>query len=162
MPYKEKEIEKLYYTIGEVAQLFGVNTSHIRFWSNEFDVIRPSTNKKGNRMYTRDDIENFRKIYHLVKEKGYTLRGAKTELKDMKNRPAEVLVAAEPDHEITAEGQVSLFDTVTTFERPNTMAMNESASDDDYVNRMAIRSSLEKMRHQLLDLRKEINDMAKA
>jgi len=62
MPYKEKEIEKLYYTIGEVAQLFDVNTSHIRFWSNEFDVIRPATNKKGIRLYTREDIENFKKI----------------------------------------------------------------------------------------------------
>ena len=77
MPYKEKEIEKLYYTIGEVAQLFQVNTSHIRFWSKEFDVIKPATNKKGNRLYTQADIDNFRKIYHLVKEKGYTLKGAK-------------------------------------------------------------------------------------
>ena len=77
MPYKEKEIEKLYYTIGEVAQMFNVNTSHIRFWSKEFDVIRPATNKKGNRMYTQPDIENFKKIYHLVKEKGFTLKGAK-------------------------------------------------------------------------------------
>ena len=82
MPYKEKEIEKLYYTIGEVAQMFNVNTSHIRFWSKEFDVIRPATNKKGNRMYTQPDIENFKKIYHLVKEKGFTLKGSKTVLKD--------------------------------------------------------------------------------
>src|SRR5205085_4709583 len=84
MPYKEKEIEKLYYTIGEVAQMFNVNTSHIRFWSKEFEVIRPATNKKGNRLYTQSDIENFRKIYHLVKEKGFTLKGAKSELKDSK------------------------------------------------------------------------------
>src|SRR4051812_30706235 len=91
MPYKEKEIEKLYYTIGEVAQMFNVNTSHIRFWSKEFDVIRPATNKKGNRMYTQSDIENFKKIYHLVKEKGFTLKGAKTELKDRKVFKSEPL-----------------------------------------------------------------------
>src|SRR3954469_24639334 len=86
MPYKEKEIEKLYFTIGEVAQLFNVNTSHIRFWSKEFDVIRPATNKKGNRLYTQSDIENFKKIYHLVKEKGFTLKGAKSELKESRTK----------------------------------------------------------------------------
>ena len=84
MPYKEKEIEKIYFTIGEVADMFQVNSSHIRFWSKEFDVIKPATNRKGNRMFTQSDIENFRKIYHLVKEKGYTLKGAKHELKNFK------------------------------------------------------------------------------
>src|SRR6185503_11931367 len=93
MPYKEKEIEKIYYTIGEVAEMFQVNTSHIRFWSNEFDVIKPSTNKKGNRLYTQSDIENLRKIYHLVKEKGFTLKGAKVELKKAASAPK---VVAEP------------------------------------------------------------------
>src|ERR1043166_7369376 len=86
MPYKEKEIEKLYYTIGEVARMFDVNTSHIRFWSKEFEVIKPATNKKGNRLYTQSDIDNFKKIYHLVKEKGFTLKGAKVELKTDKHR----------------------------------------------------------------------------
>src|SRR3954470_2076340 len=86
MPYKEKEIEKLYYTIGEVAQMFSVNTSHIRFWSKEFEVIRPATNKKANRLYTQADLENFKRIYHLVKEKGCTLKGAKSELKESKSR----------------------------------------------------------------------------
>ena len=85
MPYKEKEIEKIYYTIGEVAEMFQVNTSHIRFWSNEFDVIKPSTNKKGNRLYTQSDIENLKKIYHLVKEKGFTLQGAKEMLRNDNN-----------------------------------------------------------------------------
>src|SRR3954466_12454141 len=94
MPYKEKEIEKLYFTIGEVAQMFNVNTSHIRFWSKEFEVIRPATNKKGNRLYTQSDIENFRKIYHLVKEKGFTLKGAKSELKDSKMKTKGVATTA--------------------------------------------------------------------
>src|SRR5437763_14110605 len=86
MPYKEKEIEKLYYSIGEVARMFEVNTSHIRFWSKEFDVIKPATNKKGNRLFTKADVENLKKIYYLVKEKGFTLKGAKIELKEERKR----------------------------------------------------------------------------
>lgn len=82
MPYKEKEIEKKYYTIGEVAEMFGVATSLIRFWESEFDTIRPKKNRKGNRQFTKEDIENIRIIYHLVKEKGYTLQGAKDILKN--------------------------------------------------------------------------------
>lgn len=78
---QEKETEKLFYSIGEVADLFDVNTSLIRFWEKEFDVITPSKNKKGNRLFTKKDIENFKHIFHLVKEKGYTLQGAKENLK---------------------------------------------------------------------------------
>lgn len=85
MPYKEKPIEKLYYTIGEVAKLFDVNTSLIRFWEKEFDIIKPQKNKKGNRLFTADDIKNFQIIYHLVKERGYTLQGAKDKLKENKD-----------------------------------------------------------------------------
>nr|WP_319401497.1 MerR family transcriptional regulator [uncultured Carboxylicivirga sp.] len=82
MPYKEKKVEKLYYSIGEVADMFEVNTSLIRFWEKEFDVIKPHKNKKGNRMFTPKDIENFHLIYHLVKEKGMTLKGAQKKLKE--------------------------------------------------------------------------------
>ncbi|MBN2697361.1 MAG: MerR family transcriptional regulator [Bacteroidales bacterium] len=82
MPYKEKKIEKLYYSIGEVAKMFNVNTSLIRFWEKEFDIIKPKKNKKGNRMFTQTDIDNFHIIYHLVKEKGMTLRGAKKKLRE--------------------------------------------------------------------------------
>jgi DNA-binding transcriptional MerR regulator len=85
MPYKEKKIEKLYYSIGEVADMFGVNTSLIRFWEKEFDIIKPHKNKKGNRFFTKDDIENFHLIYHLVKERGLTLKGAKKKLKENKD-----------------------------------------------------------------------------
>jgi len=84
MPYKEKKIEKLYYSIGEVAKMFGVNTSLIRFWEKEFDIIKPKKNKKGNRFFTVQDIENIKLIYHLVKERGMTLSGAKKKLKDNK------------------------------------------------------------------------------
>ena len=84
MPYKERQIEKLYYSIGEVARMFNVNTSLIRFWEKEFDIIKPKKNKKGNRFFTRQDIENLHLIYHLVKEKGLTLNGAKKKLKENK------------------------------------------------------------------------------
>jgi DNA-binding transcriptional MerR regulator len=82
MAYKEKEIEKLYYSIGEVAELFNVAPSLIRFWESEFDIIKPKKNRKGNRQFTREDIENVKTIYHLVKEKGFTLQGAKEMLKN--------------------------------------------------------------------------------
>lgn len=81
MSLAEKEITKLYYTIGEVAEMFDVNTSLIRFWEKEFSAIKPKKNKKGNRLFTAKDIENIRLIYHLVKEKGFTLEGAKSQLK---------------------------------------------------------------------------------
>lgn len=82
MAYKEKEIEKLYYSIGEVADLFNVAPSLIRFWESEFDIIKPKKNRKGNRQFTREDIDNVRTIYHLVKEKGFTLQGAKEMLRN--------------------------------------------------------------------------------
>jgi DNA-binding transcriptional MerR regulator len=82
MPYKEKKVEKLYYSIGEVAELFKVNASLIRFWEKEFDIIKPKKNKKGNRFFTAQDIDNIQLIFHLVKERGLTLSGAKKKLKD--------------------------------------------------------------------------------
>ena len=73
---------KLYYSIGEVSQMFEVNASLIRFWEKEFSVIKPKKNKKGNRLFTQKDVDNFRLIYHLVKEKGFTLEGAKKQLRE--------------------------------------------------------------------------------
>jgi DNA-binding transcriptional MerR regulator len=80
----EKKIrsDKMFYSIGEVATMFNVNTSLIRYWENEFDVIKPQKNKKGNRLFTQKDIENFHLIWHLVKERGMTLSGAKKKIKD--------------------------------------------------------------------------------
>lgn len=74
--------EKRYYNIGEVAKAFHVNTSLIRFWEKEFDVLQPKKNAKGNRKFTPEDIKNLQFIYHLVKERGFTLEGAKTHLKE--------------------------------------------------------------------------------
>ncbi|MFD2696554.1 MerR family transcriptional regulator [Mesonia sediminis] len=79
--------KKLYYGIGEVAEAFEVNTSLIRFWEKEFDILKPKKNAKGNRKFTPEDIENLEKIYHLVKERGFTLEGAKIQLKAEKSKP---------------------------------------------------------------------------
>jgi len=73
--------KKRYYKIGEVANAFGVNTSLIRFWEGEFEVIKPKKNAKGNRLFTIEDVENFKIIFNLVKERGFTLDGAKQKLK---------------------------------------------------------------------------------
>ncbi|WP_203294141.1 MerR family transcriptional regulator [Luteirhabdus pelagi] len=76
--------EKRYYGIGEVADAFGVNASLIRFWEKEFDILQPKKNAKGNRKFTPEDIKNLEFIYHLVKERGFTLEGAKIHLRENK------------------------------------------------------------------------------
>jgi DNA-binding transcriptional MerR regulator len=78
--------EKRYYGIGEVARAFDVNTSLIRFWEKEFDVLQPKKNAKGNRKFTPKDIKNLQLIYHLVKERGFTLEGAKTHLREERQK----------------------------------------------------------------------------
>ncbi len=79
------EQKKIYHSIGEVADLFQVNKSLIRFWEKEFSIIKPKKNKKGNRYFTKKDIKNFEIIFHLVKERGYTLDGAKKKLRENKD-----------------------------------------------------------------------------
>jgi DNA-binding transcriptional MerR regulator len=74
--------EKRYYSIGELAKAFNVNASLIRFWDKEFDVLKPKKNAKGNRMFTPEDVKNLQLIFHLVKERGFTLEGAKVHLKE--------------------------------------------------------------------------------
>lgn len=73
---------KLYYSIGEIAKAFGVNASLIRFWEKEFDSIKPKKNAKGDRKFTPEDVKNLQLIFHLVKERGFTLDGAKIHLKE--------------------------------------------------------------------------------
>lgn len=73
--------EKLYYSMGEVAEMFDVNTSLIRHWESQFSILRPKRNKKGNRLFSPQDVENLKLIYHLVKERGMTLEGAKKALR---------------------------------------------------------------------------------
>lgn len=88
------EATKLYYSMGEVSEMFDVNPSLIRYWESQFDVLRPKKNKKGNRMFTPQDVEQLKLIYHLVKEKGMTLEGAKRSLRSNRGgleRDAELL-----------------------------------------------------------------------
>ncbi len=81
MAYKEKEIEKLYYSIGEVAQMLDVNTSLLRYWESEFKEMQVRKDRNGVRLFTKPDIEMLKTIYSLVKEKGFTIEGAKLQLK---------------------------------------------------------------------------------
>jgi DNA-binding transcriptional MerR regulator len=88
MPYKEPKIERLQYSISEVAEMFGENISMIRYWSDRFKgIINPARNNKGNRMFSAKDVDTFKIIYHLVKERGMTLDGAKKRI--MENRNGE-------------------------------------------------------------------------
>lgn len=80
MPYKEKKVEKLYYSIGEVSEMLGVPVSTVRFWENEFEILKPFKNKKGNRLFTPEDIRNLKIIHRLLKEQGMTIAGARKHL----------------------------------------------------------------------------------
>ncbi|MBS7563073.1 MerR family transcriptional regulator [Mucilaginibacter sp. Bleaf8] len=82
MPFKEREISKMYYTMGEVTAMFDVNHSLIRYYEKEFDILQPKKNKKGNRYFTPEDIENLKIIFHLIRDKGYTIQGAKDHLRN--------------------------------------------------------------------------------
>ncbi|WP_118196707.1 MerR family transcriptional regulator [Albibacterium indicum] len=85
MPYKESdEIKKMYYTMGEVTAMFNVAPSQIRFYEKEFSILQPKKNKKGNRLFREEDISNLKIIFSLIKEKGYTLQGARDYLKSNK------------------------------------------------------------------------------
>ncbi len=77
--------DKTYYSIKEVSKIFNVNISLIRFWEKEFNIIKPKKNKKGNRYFTKNDIENLHLIYHLVKERKYTLDGARKKIRENKS-----------------------------------------------------------------------------
>ena len=82
MVLKKEKPQKLYFSISEVAQLFNVNESTLRFWEKEFDIIQPRKTHNGTRYYKQEDIDNVRVVYHLVKEQGMKLAGARQKLKD--------------------------------------------------------------------------------
>lgn len=84
-PYKEKKIEKLFYSTGETAKILNVNITVIRYWEKEFDIIKPRKNNKGNRLFSKKDLENLKMIHHLLKNKGFTIKGAKKTLQSKKN-----------------------------------------------------------------------------
>ena len=144
MPYKEREIEKMYYTIGEVAKMFKVNTSHIRFWSKHFDAIKPSTNKKGNRMYTPEDIEIIGRIYHLVKEKGFTLKGAQVEMQQMKKK---MRIEGKAIAGGLKEDGPTLFEDDTT------------GTKEALIKNAALKKSLLKIKESLAQIQRELNTL---
>lgn len=78
---EKEETEKLYYSISEVSEMFELNASTLRFWEKEFEVLKPNKNKKGNRLFTRRDIDNIAQIVDLVKQKGFTIQGAREQLR---------------------------------------------------------------------------------
>ena len=80
-----QNLDKLYYTIGEVAEMFDVSRSLLRYWENEFSFLTPRKNRKGDRLFTKENIQQVQIIYNLVKERGFTLEGAKQELRKEKN-----------------------------------------------------------------------------
>jgi DNA-binding transcriptional MerR regulator len=82
MPYKEAKVEKLFYSIGEVAEILDVPVSTVRFWENEFDILKPMKNKKGNRLFTPSDLRNLRIIHRLVRQEGMTLTGVRKKLSE--------------------------------------------------------------------------------
>ena len=82
MPYREKKVEKPYYQIGEVSDMFSEPVSKIRFWEKEFDILKPKKKNKGNLLFMQEDIKNLRLIHHLLRERGMTLDGAKKYLKN--------------------------------------------------------------------------------
>ena len=84
MTLNNNPTKKLFYKISEVSEMFSVNISAIRFWEKEFDILKPKKNKKGNRLFTPKDIKNIQIIYHLLKERGFTVEGAKKKLKENK------------------------------------------------------------------------------
>ena len=87
---EKEETEKLYYSISEVSEMFDLNASTLRFWEKEFEVLRPAKNKKGNRLFTAKDLEHIATIVDLVKHKGFTIQGAREQLKHSDN--------GDPDH----------------------------------------------------------------
>ena len=95
--------EKRYYGIGEVAKAFCVKTSLIRFWEKEFDILQPKKNAKGNRKFTPDDIKHLQLIYHLVKERGFTLEGAKIHLKEEKKQVLSTFEIIQKLEQVKAE-----------------------------------------------------------
>jgi len=90
--------EKLYYSMGEVTKAFDVNASLLRFWEKEFDIIKPKKNSRGNRKFTQEDIKNLQTIYHLVKEKGFTLEGARDYMKSHKEDISNFEIIAKLEH----------------------------------------------------------------
>ena len=131
---------KVYYSMGEVAEMFDVNPSLIRFWEKKFDILKPHKNKKGNRLFTPQDVDNLKLIYHLVKERGMTLAGAQKRLKeDLKGTVRDLEIAdrllairamlVEIREELKKEGQIFTDDADSDEEYVGEPQMEANVSD---------------------------------
>lgn len=129
--------EKLFYSMGEVAEMFDVNQSLIRYWESKFDVLRPKKNKKGNRMFRPEDIENFKIIYHLVKEQGMTLEGARRAMKQRGttavSRDAELMERLQNIRSMLAEVREMLKVKDDDIVVDDKAAVDAAAPDDEAV-----------------------------
>ena len=103
MPYKQPKIEKLFYSISEVAGMFNVNTSKIRYYENKFDILKPRKNKKGNRMFTQEDVNNLKTIFYLIEDEGVTIKGAIKKIKESRKDVVETAEAVNKLKEIKKE-----------------------------------------------------------
>lgn len=148
MAYKEFEVTKLYYSISEVAKMLDVSTSLLRFWETEFDILKPKKNRQGNRLFTDEDIKNLRVIHHLVRERGFTLEGAKKKLKENRDTTlhnTEVIESLKKLRAFLVEVKESLgelpeqvaADETATEHYSNTQGTNEEVVADEPVAEIA-------------------------
>lgn len=128
MALKQQKVEKLYFSIGEVAQQFGLNESTLRFWEKEFDEISPRKTKKGTRYYHQEDIEQIRLIYHLVKERGMTLSGARRKLKENRETTVRILEISDRLQGVRA-ALVSMIEALNKAEKEQENNYEQEAND---------------------------------
>ncbi|MGP1420196.1 MAG: MerR family transcriptional regulator [Tannerella sp.] len=128
MALKQQKVEKLYFSIGEVAQQFGLNESTLRFWEKEFDEISPRKTKKGTRYYRQEDIEQIRLIYHLVKERGMTLSGARRKLKENRETTVRILEISDRLQGVRA-ALVSMIEALNKAEKEQENNYEQEAND---------------------------------
>ena len=128
MALKQQKVEKLYFSIGEVAQQFGLNESTLRFWEKEFDEISPRKTKKGTRYYRQEDIEQIRLIYHLVKERGMTLSGARRKLKEKRETTVRILEISDRLQGVRA-ALVSMIEALNKAEKEQENNYEQEAND---------------------------------
>ena len=128
MALKQQKVEKLCFSIGEVAQQFGLNESTLRFWEKEFDEISPRKTKKGTRYYRQEDIEQIRLIYHLVKERGMTLSGARRKLKENRETTVRILEISDRLQGVRA-ALVSMIEALNKAEKEQENNYEQEAND---------------------------------
>ncbi len=141
MPYKPKPIEKAYYSITEVSEMLELTPSLLRFWENQFDSLNPKKGKKGNRMYTPKDIELIKKLQSLIKEKGYTLKGAQMALK------RKDLEIEEPSDNLPTE-------VPQTIEQP--MKAVQAKAEEPGLNKVELAEKLVRIRMGLSEIIKQL------